>query len=177
MSEIDWDKVEKDNMPKFKNYAPVGDHKTKVSGVELKKTDKNEGIRFILADNDEYKFPKWGAMSWIKTKRDSFRQHHMKEIFVVLGFTEEQARKAVQQCEDKDNLGEAYLTMFEKALPKSKEVDVVVLPQENNPEYTTWDFASDKVRMGNKKKTEEKKEDIFEDAVELKSEDVLDMPF
>ena len=172
---LDWDAIEKDNnmSNKYKNYAPEGVHTTKLADVSLTETPNNIGIQFTLAENDEYKFPKYGAASWIKTKRDSFRQHHMKEIFVVLGFTEDQARKAVEQCENKEDLGKAYLEMFKKAVPKAKAFDVVVFPQESNPQYTTWDFASEKVRM-NRKKKEDKAENILEDATQI---ELTDEPF
>ena len=179
MANIDWDKVESDNMGNYKDYAPEGNHKTKVEGVELREASTGtKGIRFILADNKEYAFPKYGAIAWLSTKNDSWRQHHMKELFVVLGFTEEQARKAVEQCEDKEDMAKAYLSMFEKALPKSKEVEVSVYRVHEDDQYTTWDFTSKKVRMGYPEKEEEKKEDdILAGAVELKEEDALDMPF
>ena len=141
----------------------------------------SKGIRFILADNYEYTFPKYGATAWLSAKNPSWRQHHMKEIFVVLGFTEEQARKAVEQCEDKEDMAKAYLTMFEKALPKAKEVEVAVFRTHEDDQYTTWDFASDKVRMNRPEKdnNSKKSDDPLEDAVELTTEetDGLDMPF
>lgn len=179
---IDWTKVEEDNQMKYKPYAEEGNHKTKIEKVELQEASTGrKGIRFVLADNKEYAFPKYGATAWLFDK-DSFRQHHMKELFVVMGFTEEQARKAVEQCEDKDDMAKAYLAMFEKALPKAKEVEVAVFRVHEDDQYCTWDFASEKVRMNrpekDKKKTE-KKEDPLADAVELTTEetDGLEMPF
>lgn len=176
---IDWDAVEKDNEMKYKPYAPEGTFTTKVAEVSLKEASTGrKGINFRLADNSEYAFPKYGAVAWLFDK-DSFRQHHMKELFVVLGFTEDQARKAVEQCEGKDDQAAAYLTMFEKALPKSKEVEVAVFRVHEDDQYTTWDFASEKVRMNRPDKKAEKKEDVLADAVELSTEetDGLDMPF
>ena len=104
----------------------------------------------------------------------------MKELFVVLGFTETQARKAVEQCEEKeDDLAKAYLAMFEKALPKSKEVEVAVFRVHEDDQYATWDFASEKVRMNRpeKDKKAEKKEDVLADAVELSTEETDSLPF
>lgn len=174
MSNIDWDKVEKENnvQSQYKEYAPEGVHKTKVESVELQEAKTgSKGIRFILADNDEYAFPKYGAVAWLSSKNPGWRQHHMKELFVVLGFTEEQARKAVEQCEDKEDLGKAYLAMFEKALPKSKEVEVAVFFRTPEDKYTTWDFASKKVRM-NKPEKNEREVVVGEETIELS-----DIPF
>ena len=178
--EIDWTKVEEENQMKYKDYAPEGTHTTKVAEVKLQEASTGtKGIRFILADNAEYAFPKYGATAWLSSKNPGWRQHHMKEIFVVLGFTEAQARKAVEQCEDNDDLAKAYLAMFEKALPKAKEVEVAVFRVHEDDQYATWDFASEKVRMNRPEKDSkaEKKEDVFADAVELTTEETTDLPF
>lgn len=177
---IDWDKVEEENKPMYKDYAPEGNHKTKVKEVVLQEASTgSKGIRFILADNDEYAFPKYGATAWLSAKNPGWRQHHMKEIFVVLGFTEEQARKAVEQCEDKEDMAKAYLAMFEKALPKAKEIEVAVFRVHEDDQYATWDFASDKVRMNRPEKDSKakKSDDPLEGAVELSTENTDDLPF
>jgi len=176
---IDWDAVEKDNEMKYKDYAPEGKHTTKVKEVTLQEASTgSKGIRFVLADNNEYAFPKYGATAWVSSKNPSWRQHHMKELFVVLGFTEAQARKAVEQCEEKEDLAKSYLDMFAKALPKSKEVEVAVFRVHEDDQYATWDFASEKVRMNRPEKAKkEKKEDVMAGAVELSTEETDDLPF
>lgn len=176
---IDWDAVEKDNMPRYKDYAPEGTHTTKIKEVSLREASTgSKGISFLLDENDEYKFPKYGATAWI-SKKDGWRQHHMKELFIVLGFTEAQARKVVEQAEDSDDLAKAYLTMFEKALPKAKEVEVAVYKVHEDDQYATWDFASEKVRMGRPEKDSKakKSDDPLEGAVELSTENTDDLPF
>ena len=173
---IDWDKNEEENkrVSKYKDYAPEGTHTTKVKEVVAHVASTGtEGIRFVLADNDEYAFPRFGAVAWI-SKKDSWRIHHMKELFVVLGFTEAQARKAVEQCEGSDDLASAYLTMFEKALPKAKEVEVAVYRRNPDDQYPIWDFASEKVRMG---RPEKKEASILDDAVELSKVESEGIPF
>ena len=181
MASIDWDKVEEDNKGNYKDYAPEGVYKTKIKEVILKEASTgSKGVEFRLADNKDWAFPKYGAVAWVSTKNDSWRIHHMKELFVVLGFTEEQARKAVEQCEAKeDKLAEAYYDMFKKALPKAKEVEIEVFYKNDDDEYTTWDFTSNKVRMNRpeKDKKSEKKEDVLADAVELTTEETTDLPF
>ena len=176
---IDWDKIEKENthVSKYKDYAPEGTHTTRVKEVVAQAASTGtEGIRFVLADNDEYAFPKYGAVAWV-SKKEGWRIHHMKELFIVLGFTEAQARKAVEQCEGSEDLADAYLTMFEKALPKAKEVEVAVYRRNPDDQYTTWDFASEKVRMGRPEKAEKKEESILDDATEISDEDAGDIPF
>lgn len=173
---IDWEKNEEENKSVYKDYAPEGTHKTKIKEVLIRKASTgSEGIEFRLADNDEYAFPKYGAVAWLSTKNESWRIHHMKELFVVLGFTEEQARKAVENCEDKDDLAKAYLSMFEKALPKAKEVEVDVFYRTPEDEYTTWDFKSEKVRMTRPEK-DAKKETPAEELTNAEI-DLSDVPF
>ena len=177
---IDWDKVEEENKSVYKDYAPEGNHTTKVKEVVLQEASTgSKGIRFVLADNDEYAFPKYGATAWVSAKNPSWRIHHMKELFVVLGFTEAQARKAVEQCEEKDDLAKAYLDMFAKALPKSKEVEVAVFRVHEDDQYATWDFASEKVRMNRPEKDSKykKSDDPLDGAVELSTENTDDFPF
>lgn len=179
---IDWDAVEKETMPKksYKDYAPEGTYKTKVEDVEgIKSSTGNKGIRFTFKETDKYKFSQYG-ISRYNFKKDSFRQHHFKELFVLFGLTEEQARKAVSQCEDADDVMDAYTEAFKKFLPKMKEVEVVVFFREQDDQYPYgFDFASDKVRMNRPGKKADKKEDPLADAVELTTEetDGLDMPF
>ena len=179
---IDWDEVEKETKPvnSYKDWAPEGVFTTKVGSVELivSKNKGTQGIKFNLADTDDYQFPLYGATAWLSKDKIKWRQHHMKELFVALGFTEAQARKAVEQCEDSDDLGKSYLAMFEKALPKSKPVEIEVFKLNEGDKYPTWDFTSNKVRMNHPNKGK-KSDNPLDDAVELTTEetDGLDMPF
>lgn len=179
---IDWDKIEEDNKGEYKDYAPEGVYKTKIKEVVLREASTgSKGIEFRLADNKDWAFPKYGAVAWVSLKNDSWRIHHMKELFVVLGFTEDQARKAVEQAEAKeDKLAEAYYDLFKKALPKSKEVEIEVFYKNKDDEYTTWDFTSKKVRMNKPEKDSKakKSDDLFDGATEVKDEvDLSDVPF
>lgn len=152
VAKIDWGKVAEDNKSNFKKYAPDGKYTTKVASVEvLTASTGNKGLRFNLADTDEYKFPKYGH-TFYGFMKESWRQHHMKECFVALGFTEAQAEKAVEQCDDADDLAEAYKAMFDKALAKQKPFEVVVFKEYEDDQYSTWDFAYDGARLTYPKK-------------------------
>ena len=177
---IDWDAVEKETMPKksYKDYAPEGTYTVQIEGVEgIKSSTGNKGIRFTIKETDQYKFSKYG-ISRYNFKKDNFRIHHFKELFVMLGLSEEQARKAVAQCEDADDVMDAYTEAFKKFLPKMKAVDVVVFFRDEDTDYPYgFDFASDKVRLNRPGKKTEKKEDVLSDAVELSTEEATDLPF
>lgn len=176
---IDWNQVEEDNKSPYKQYAPEGEYTTKLESVTVVTASTgNKGIRFNLAGTSDYKFPKYGH-TFYNSQKDSWRQHHMKECFVTLGFTEDQAKKAVEQCDDAKDVMEAYAKMFTKALEKQKPFEVVVFKAEPDDEYPTWDFKRDEVRMTYPKKAEKEEDDPLADAVELTTEetDGLDMPF
>ena len=144
---IDWDNINSQYEKKYKDYAPEGDYTTKLESVEMvtAKTG-NTGIRFNLKETEDYKFPKYGV-TFYNTKNESFRQHHMKEIFIVLGMTEEQARKSVEACEGKSNVMDAYQKLITSFLPKQKEFEISVFKENPGDKYTTWDFKSSSVRM------------------------------
>lgn len=175
---IDWDAVEKEAMSKaFKEYAPEGTYKTKVEGVDgVSSSNGNKGIRFTFKETPEYKFSQYGISRFFK--KENFRIHHMKELFVLFGLTEDQARKAVAQCEDATDVMDAYVEAFKKFVPKMKEVEVVVFFREQDDQYPYgFDFASEKVRMNHPGKKAEKKEDVLADAVELSTEETDGLPF
>lgn len=182
VKDIDWDAIEKEAMEnkKYKDYAPEGTHKVKIESVEgIKSKDGNKGVCFHIKETAEYKFSKFGISRYY-SKKDSFRIHHMKELFVLFGLSEEQARKAVAQCEGAEDVMDAYVEAFKKFVPKMKEVEVVVFFRNDEEQYPYGlDFASETVRMNrpDKKKKEEKSDDIFSDAVELSTENTDDLPF
>lgn len=162
---IDWNTVENKYQGNFKDYAPEGDFTTTVESVELVKASTgNTGIRFNLKETEEYKFPKYGV-TFYNTKNDSWRQHHIKELFVVLGMTEDQARKSVEMCEGKDDVMDAYQKIFTKFLPKQKPVDIVVFKVNPSDQYPTWDFKSNKVRMTRPESEKAAKESSFDDPI------------
>ena len=164
----DWKNIENEfNKGKsYKDYAPEGEHKTTVSKVELVESSqkKTPGITFFFADNEEYSFPRYGATHWASKTNVNWRKYHNRELFREIGLTKDQAEKTVDLCESKgdlDKIMQAYLQMFEKAIAKGKEVDVVVFKRKEDDKYTTIDFANNNVRM-NKPETEPREEKPIE---------------
>lgn len=153
-AKIDWKAVEEENKSQYKNYAPDGEYETKLAGVEVVTASTgNTGLRFHLAETNEYKFPKYGH-TFYNSSKASWRQYHLRECFIALGFTKEQAQKAVEQCEGAEDVMSAYKDMFEKALPKQKPFEVVVFKEYIDDQYSTWDFKYDGARMTYPKNTE-----------------------
>ena len=174
---INWNNVEDKYQKNFKDYAPEGEYTTTVESVELVTASTgNTGVRFNLAETDEYKFPKYGV-TFYNTKNESWRQHHMKELFVVLGMTEDQARKSVEMCEDKSDVMDAYQKVFTKFLPKQKPAEIVVFKVKPEDQYATWDFKSGKVRM-NRPEAETKAKSAPASPIEdAEAIDLSELPF
>ena len=177
-----WKDIENEFAGNFKNYAPEGEHKTKVSKVELVESSqkKTPGLNFFFADNEEYAFPKFGTTHWVSTGNVNWRKYHSRELFRELGLTKEQAEKTVDLCEDKkdlDKIMQAYLQMFEKAIAKSGEVDVVVFKRKADDKYPTVDFANGNVRM-NRPEEEPKESAPLADVEDATEEiDASEIPF
>lgn len=168
----DWDKIESEFKGDYKEYAPEGNHKTKVSRVELTESSqkKTPGITFFFADNDEYSFPKYGATHWASVNNANWRKYHNRELFRELGLTKEQAEKTVDICEDKkdiDKIMQAYLQMYTKAIAKSGEVEVVVFKTRAENKYPTIDFAGNNVRMNRPQDGEKETETPVEETEEI----------
>lgn len=176
----DWKDIESEfNKGNFKDYAPEGEHKTTVLRVDLVESSqkKTPGITFFFADNEEYSFPRYGATHWTSKTNVNWRKYHNRELFRELGLTKDQAEKTVDLCESKgdlDRIMQAYLQMFEKAIAKGKEVNVVVFKRKEDDKYTTIDFANNSVRMNKPEaepreekpvEAEEAEEEITEDEI------------
>lgn len=178
-----WEDIEKEfNKGGYKDYAPEGEYKTKVSKVKLVESSqkKTPGITFFFADNDEYAFPRYGATHWASKTNVNWRKYHNRELFRELGLTKDQAEKTVDLCEGKKDLNkimQAYLQMFENAIAKSKEVNVVVFKRKEDDKYATIDFANGNVRM-NKPEVEQREEKEAEAEEEPEEEISMDeLPF
>ena len=181
---LDWDKIDSENESMYKEYAPEGTYENvMIDKVELVRSSQKDtpGLQFTFKDSKDYSFPKFGCTHWLSFNNDSWRQHHFKELFIVLGLTEDQARKSVELCEDndgEDKIVATYEQVFKKALAKSKGVSLAVFYANDEAKYTTCDFASEKVRMNRPEKPAAKKDDTpLEGAVELSEEEVTDVPF
>ena len=173
---IDWDNLEKENSHGYKDYAKDGKYKVKVVGVEFKEVGSNGSIvqKFQFEETD-VAYPT--ADHWLSFKNDNWRRWHNKELMVLLGASEENAKKAVELCEDKDgkeSITKAYDATYKKLLAKKPAVDIEVW---TDGEYSRADFTSSKVRMN--RPEEEKKESTPLANAEDVSEEISDsdIPF
>lgn len=178
MSNINWDALAEENDHGYKDYADDGKYTVKCTGVEIKEVGTNGSVvqKFQFEETD-VQFPT--ADHWLSFKNAGWRQWHNKNLMVLLGASEENAKKAVEMCEGKDNkdsIVRAYEQTYKKLLSKKPEVEIEVF---TDGKYARADFTSSSVRM-NRPEQEEKKadEDVVPTDAEVDNEITEDMiPF
>lgn len=144
---IDWDTVQESAGGKYKNFYADGDYLAKCDGVEIKEVgDKGSVImKFHFEETKEAQFPT--ADHWLSFKNDNWRIWHNKCLMVVLGATEDAAKKAVEMAESKagkENIIKGYETMYKKLLAKKPEVKIEVY---TDGEYARAEFKDKSVAM------------------------------
>lgn len=176
---IDWDDVQKNAGGDFKNYYADGDYKAKCDGVEIKEVGQNGSVimKFHFEETDEAQYPT--ADHWLSFKNDAWRQWHNKCLMVVLGATEDAAKKAVEMAESKsgkENIIKGYEAVYKKLLAKKPEVEIEVFTENN---YARAEFKDRTVAMphdneGQPKPTSNEPASPIDGAEEI---DLSDVPF
>lgn len=128
---LNWDDIEKEatTNKQFLDYAPNGEHTVKVK--EAKGKDNGNGWFEFTFEDAEYKFPKL-SFAFFGDAKINYRAHYYKEVMKLLGCTEDQARKAVEVCEGKDNRDDvfkAYADAFGKLAKKHPQMTIEVRDQ------------------------------------------------
>ena len=174
---IDWDDVQDKMGGGFKNYYADGPYKAKCDGVEIKEVGSNGSVimKFHFEETDEAQFPT--ADHWLSFKNDAWRQWHNKCLMVVLGASEDAAKKAVEMAESKsgkENIMKGYEACYKKLLAKKPEVDIEVYTE---GDYARAEFKDRTVAMPHGDKQEKKTdEDVLAGAEEVDLSDA-DLPF
>lgn len=175
---INWDDVQEKAGGSFKNYYADGKYKAKCDGVEIKEVGSNGSVimKFHFEETDEAQYPT--ADHWLSFKNDSWRQWHNKCLMVVLGATEDAARKAVEMAESKagkDNIIKGYEACYKKLLAKKPEVDIEVYTENT---YARAEFLDRSVAMphGDEAPKESKSDDPIAGAEEVDLSEA-DLPF
>lgn len=176
MANIDWGSVEEEMGGNFKNFYADGDYKAKCDGVEIKEVgDKGSVImKFHFEETDKGQYPTADHWLTFKEGKDNFRQWHSKCLMVVLGASEDAARKAVEMCESKsgkENIMKAYEQAFNKLTSKKPEVDIEVYTEGN---YARAEFKDRSVAFPHGSSTQNKKsdEDILSQGEEIEANDL-----
>ena len=172
MPNINWDNLAEENNHGYKDYAADGKYTVKCTGVEIKEVGTNGSVvqKFQFEETD-VKFPTADHWLTFKEGKSGWRQWHNKNLMVLLGASEENAKKAVEVCENKDNkdsIVRAYEQTYKKLLSKKPEVEIEVF---TDGKYARADFTSSSVRMN--RPDDEKKADAGDDIIP-DAEDVSD---
>lgn len=167
---IDWSAIEEKYGGNFKDYAPAGKHEVKMGGANNRASSTGTiWLELKPLDGEKYAYPKISHP--ISFNNDAWRQWHMRCLFELLGATKDQAKKAVENCEakeEKEAIAKAYETSMKKLLEKKPSVEIEVW-EENG--YMRADFNAS-VRMNKPQQKEEKAEDVIEGAEEISDEDI-----
>lgn len=142
----DWDAIDEQFKPKFKEYAKAGTYKVKLAEVEIHEVGSKGSIaQDFKFEEDDHAYPK--ATHWLSFKNDGWRKYHNKQLMMLLGATEEAAKKAVDACEkdDKEKTVKAYTEAYNRLAQKHPEVEIEVWM---DGKYGRADFTDGTVRMG-----------------------------
>lgn len=180
MASIDWDDVQNEVGGNYKNYYADGFYTAKCDGVEIKEVGKNGSVimKFHFEEDEKGQFPT--ADHWLSFKNDKWRQWHNKCLMVVLGATDDAAKKAVEMAESKsgkDNIMKAYEQVYKKLLAKKPEVEIEVYTENN---YARAEFKDRTVAMphGDEPAKENKGDDVLAGAEDVSGEiEMNDLPF
>lgn len=131
MASLDWNTIEEEskNNKQYLDYAPNGEYTVKVATAN-KKDNGNGWFEFTFEDT-EYKFPKL-SFAFFGDAKINYRAHYYKEVMKLLGCTEDQARKAVEVCESKDDryaVLKEYGIAFSKLAKKHPQITIEVRDQ------------------------------------------------
>ena len=177
---LDWDNIQKEAGGNFKNFYADGFYTVKCDGVEIKEVGQKGSVimKFHFEEDEKGQFPT--ADHWLSFKNDSWRQWHNKCLMVVLGATEDAAKKAVEMAESKsgkENIIKAYEQVYKKLLTKKPEVEIEVYTENN---YARAEFKDRTVAMPHDSEPQKENNggDPLEGATDASDEiDLSEVPF
>ena len=155
MGSINWDEVEETYSGDFKDYAPEGTFKVKCIDAELREVSGGAYVLdFIFEEDDKYKYPKAGCYITNKKEKEKWRWHYVKNLFMVLGASEDKAKQVVEKSEEKGDYefaAKTYEMSFKRLLAKKPEVEINVYfsghtSAKGNP-INNAEFTDSRVRL------------------------------
>lgn len=165
---INWDSIDEQyNNGDYKNWATPGIYTVKCDDVEFKKVGAkgNYVMKFHFEETPDTQFPT--ADHFLSKDKDNWRIHHTKNLFIVLGASEAQAKKGCEVAEGKDDY-EAKVPIYEKGLKtliaKKPEVEIEVF---QDGKYTRAEFRSRLVAMPHGDADKRTADAIIEDSEEI----------
>lgn len=172
MATFNWEGIEKEMGGNFKTFVADGDYTAKCDKVEIKGVgEKGSVIMKFGFDNEGIPT----ADHWLSFNNANWRRWHNKCLMVVLGATDESAKKAVEMAEKsdkKEDIIKGYDTMYKKLLAKKPEVEVEVYTDDKG--YARAEFKDRSVAMphDNAPKAKEKGDGIISQGEEIEADDL-----
>lgn len=135
---IDWDEIDKQaktqaSAPQYKTYAPNGEYTVTLAGIEVVDREgwKSPAIRFIWAEDDQYKYPK-SVNHWLSITNPAWRAVHQRNILMALGLEKAKAQELVETAEkDKDRIKliRGYEAIYKRVAERGVETTILVQDQ------------------------------------------------
>lgn len=162
-----WEQLANEYKREYKDYAPLGKYKVKVEKVTVAPTTTGSiRVVFEFQESDEHKYPK-SAAHWVSRKNINWTKWHHKCLLQVLGVSEENAQKGIDNVEkdgvSTDQIVKGYQALYDRACSRHPEVEIEVREQydrdgnkvvsDKGYAYTESEFADRSVYSSNKPKT------------------------
>lgn len=184
MADFDWDSIEDEFKGDFKPYAEDGSYEVKLDKVEKKTTGNGKIVfEFYFQEDDDKQYPK-ASRFFFSDEKKKFRMYHYRNIMMVLGMSKDNAQKAVETCEGKNNdeaITDAYLQTFNRGAQKHPKIKIEVSTEEgsNGKSYARAEFADPSIHFSNNKKsTSSSSDSVLEESDDASDEiDIDSIPF
>lgn len=174
MSEtINWDEVDEQYHSNFKEYANNGIHKVKLAEVKIHEVGNNGAIaQDFIFEETEVKYPKVTHWITFKDGKKNWRCYHNKALMMLLGASEEGAKKNIEACEakgDKASIVKAYQDAYKRLAGRAPELEIEVW---DDGKYSVGEFTDNSVRMSRPDDT--KTTPVADDSIDLSMTESLD---
>lgn len=183
---IDWNEVEKEN--KHARMAEPGVYEVEVNDLNIRESKNSKGetsywMELQFDEVDGVRFPKLSRS--ISRNKINWTAWHFMNILKEFGISEEKAKQAIENCENKKSEKDiiaTYLSTFDRAIAKNPKVKIEVFEDPNgniNPNtgrpYKRADFANKQIAFSrDAQKGEAKAETIADQGEDV---DLSEIPF
>lgn len=175
---INWGQVQEDAGQKYKPYAKPDMYEVKCIDIDIHEVGQNGSVAqdFLFEEDDRYQYPK--ATHWLSFKNDSWRQWHNLQLMIMLGSSEETAKKAIEKIEelgDKDKMIKGYEAAYKALLNKKKPTVGIEVFMDGK--FSRSEFTDSTVAMPHDDAKPAADDDVVPDDVDDDSLSLSDLPF
>lgn len=129
MANLNWDDIEASTASQYKDYAAEGKYKVKLDHVDVHEAGSkgNYAIDLFFEETPTTQYQK--ATYWLSKEKQNWRVKVAKDLLTVLSGNEDNAKKACELAESKDDFTyatKAYQKAFDALAAKHPEVEIEV---------------------------------------------------